>query len=299
MTGGSRVAGWTAVLLSTALSSVWAFWGAIENFHEGWYFRQWWRNLALAAVQYLPWMFVPMVAALLALWRPWMGVASHLALAAGAVALFGWRWSVGTTWIATPLLGLAVLYGYGRPVPLRWARRVVVLVPLLTAIVSGSYPGWRAISRPAVVDLSMRPIAGNGVELVWAPAGPGWLDRGLSWFDARDRCARLSADGATLRDTPQHLWRLPTVDEAVRTMQWRGRDAGGAWDPIARRATYTVMPDKEAPLWDPYSPVIYWWTADEVDNDRAYRVVYNGVVNTLPKRIAPAYLSCRCVKAAS
>jgi hypothetical protein len=294
-----RIAGWTAVSISAVLSSFWAFWGSIENFHEGWYYRELWRNVGLAAVQYLPWMFIPMTAALLALWRPWAGVVAHLALAIGAVSLFGMEWSAGTALIALPLVGLAVLYGYGRLSSLVWARRVLIGLPLLTALVSGAIPGWRAITRPTTVDPSAREIAGNGVLLTWAPAGPGWNAPGLSWFQAEDLCARLSADGLTLLVQPERIWRLPTVDEAVRSMTWRGENAGGVWNWDLRKAQFRSQPDKEPPLWDPFSPVIYWWTGDEADANRAFRVVYNGYVTTLPKQIQPDYLSCRCVKASS
>jgi hypothetical protein len=30
-------AGWSAVALNLLVSCLWAFWGAIENFHEGWH----------------------------------------------------------------------------------------------------------------------------------------------------------------------------------------------------------------------------------------------------------------------
>jgi hypothetical protein len=65
-----NIVGWIAVTISTGLAALWAFWGSIENFHEGWYFREWWRNVGLALIQYLPWMFIPMLAALAAMWRP-------------------------------------------------------------------------------------------------------------------------------------------------------------------------------------------------------------------------------------
>ena len=45
-------------------------WGSTENFHEGWYYREWYRSVGLALVQYMPWTFLPMGAALAALWRP-------------------------------------------------------------------------------------------------------------------------------------------------------------------------------------------------------------------------------------
>ena len=45
--------GWIAVILSTTLACLWAFWGIIENFHEGWYYESLPRNLLLMFGQYL------------------------------------------------------------------------------------------------------------------------------------------------------------------------------------------------------------------------------------------------------
>ena len=56
------------------------------------------------------------------------------------------------------------------------------------------------------------------------------------------------------------------------------RTSTRAGDPNEGRATYRVMPDKEAPLWHPYTEVIYWWTAIEAGDGRAYRIGYNGYV---------------------
>jgi hypothetical protein len=292
------VAGWTAVAVSTTSASVWAFWGGVENFHEGWYYRELWRNIALACVQYLPWMFVPMVAGLLALWHRWVGVAVHLALAGGVLWLFGLR-SAGGEMLGLPVVALAVLYGSGSVSRVHWARRALVGIPLATLICAGAYPGYRAVTRLKGVDASTRRIRGNGVELVWAPAGPGWDDMGFSWFEAARRCGHLSADGKSIEAPETGVWRLPTVDEIVRSMSWRGQNAGGSWDPATRSASFRSTPDKEAPLWDPYSRVIYWWAADEADGDRAYRVVYNGQVHALPKKWGPGSMACRCVKAAA
>jgi len=44
-----RVVGWTAVGISTLFSTLWAFWGAIEAFHEGWYERSWGATLGPCA----------------------------------------------------------------------------------------------------------------------------------------------------------------------------------------------------------------------------------------------------------
>jgi hypothetical protein len=204
--------------------------------------------------------------------------------------------SAGSALIATPMVVLAALYGYGRPHSLRWARRIVIGVPVITAVVSGAFPGWRAMTRPEAAELSSLRVAANGVNVEWAPAGPGWPDRGVEWTVASDRCARLNESGLELGDIPQHLWRLPTVNEAVRSMTYRGRNAGGVWNPDTKTAHFEVMPDKEPPLWNQYSQVIYWWTADESDATHAYRVVYNGYVNRMLKTIGPDYLGYRCVR---
>jgi len=38
-----------------------------------------------------------------------------------------------------------------------------------------------------------------------------------------------------------------------------GEDAGGIWDPENKKAIYRFTPDKETPLWDSHSKVIYYW----------------------------------------
>ena len=68
------------------------------------------------------------------------------------------------------------------------------------------------------------------------------------------------------------------------------------WDPENARANYETTPDKESPLWDIYSQVIYWWTAAEVDDARAYIIVNDGKVWQRDKGFRLAYLGFRCVK---
>jgi hypothetical protein len=108
-------------------------------------------------------------------------------------------------------------------------------------------------------------------------------------------CAHLTADGKALKDSPQGVWRLPTVDEAVRSLVFRGKNAGGTWDEVRRHAQYQTMPDKDSPLWKVHSQVIYWWTSTEVDPVRADYITNNGYVLVTPKRIRPGYLAYRCV----
>jgi hypothetical protein len=145
-------------------------------------------------------------------------------------------------------------------------------------------------------DRGRRLVEGNGVKLVWAPAGPGWPTNGLNWNEASRRCRYLSADGENLAETPQDIWRLPTAEELVRSLCRHGRNAGGKWDGVASKAQFSVTPDKESPLWDLHSKVIYWWTSTEVDTDHALRVCYNGHVVRLPKTAGYGYLGFRAVK---
>jgi hypothetical protein len=69
-----------------------------------------------------------------------------------------------------------------------------------------------------------------------------------------------------------------------------GRHAGGTWDAAAGRARFAALPDKESPLWDVHSPVIYWWTATVAGPDRARRVCSNGHAMRLPKKARYGYL---------
>ena len=95
---------------------------------------------------------------------------------------------------------------------------------------------------------------------------------------------------------PQDTWRLPTVEEAVRSMAHHGQNSGGEWDAETAEVSYNTPPDKESPLWNVHSQVIYWWTGTELDDDRAYIIVYDGKVWSRAKQFGPAYLGFRCVR---
>jgi hypothetical protein len=136
----------------------------------------------------------------------------------------------------------------------------------------------------------LRMVQGNGVKLVWAPEGPGWPNpdphdrnwaaqwHGPTWEEAQRVCRYLTADGKSIASTPQNIWRLPTVEEVVRSMTRHGVNCRGVWGPGKARASYSVVPDKESPLWNPHSVVIYWWTASQINSVRAYSIDFNGYV---------------------
>jgi len=100
-------------------------------------------------------------------------------------------------------------------------------------------------------------------------------------------------------DTEQNIWRLPTVEEAVSSMMLHGENVGGVWNAEEETAVYELKPDKESPLWDVNSQIIYYWTDDITiqDTSEAYIIVYDGGVYGRTKTAQYGYLSFRAVKA--
>jgi hypothetical protein len=291
--------GWLAVALSSSIASLWGFWGAIENFHEGWYLPTLGENLAMMLAQYVGSSLLFSALAAASLRWPRAGGSLHAAIAVALISLlFGWQrlLSPGVTLIGGPLVLIGVLYWYGRARPLKWAYLVAVGLPLAVIVISGAEPAYRVAGRVDDGYRGARIVQGNGVRLTWAPAGPGWPADGVTWEEAGRICRYLNADGTGLADTPQDIWRLPTVEEAVHSMVRHGENAGGVWDATSGRASYRTLPDKESPLWDTRSKVIYWWTSTEVDERQALIVVYNGGVWPRAKAIRPGYLGFRAVK---
>jgi hypothetical protein len=161
--------GWIAVGGSVLLACFWAFWGSIEAFHEGWYSRSFGANVALTLVQYLSPMALFVAAAAASVkWRA-VGVAFHFGLA--VFAFFFFHGGAGWRLIAEPLILLSGCYWFGRPQPQRAALWLVVTLPLFTAVVCGAVPAWRVAHRVDDGNYGIRRIAGNGVELTWAPEG--------------------------------------------------------------------------------------------------------------------------------
>jgi hypothetical protein len=209
-------------------------------------------------------------------------------------------------------------------------------LPLVLGLVLAVAPAYRVSRRLDDGDRSERWILGNGVALRWAPAGPGWnRDGGVAWNEvalygkgvpgfegkrfgdgglcngaggwtehcateqemmAYNVCLHLNQDGTQLMLDWQGIWRMPTTDEVVRSLVRHGAHAGCTWDGTARRAVCAVRPDKETPLWDPQSRVVYYWTSDEADQGNAHFVVYHGAVVATPKYAALGSRGYRCVR---
>jgi hypothetical protein len=291
--------GWVGVAITVVLSSLWAYWGAIENFHEGWYSTSIWENLFMLLFQYLLFTIVFVTLALVALrWRR-IGLALHIATAGFSYWFFsGASFSVVGLMIVIPIIALGLLYYFGEPQPKKWAYRIIIIIPLIIILALSLPNAIRVSQRMNDRDFGLRVVEGNGVVLAWAPRGPGWPDAGTSWQEAQRVCTYLSEDGTTIMQEAQNFWRLPTADEAVRSMMLHGENANGVWHPEQEKAVYERTPDKETPLWDVHSKVIYYWTADTspTDDRSAYIIVYHGGVYPRRKTEGQSYLSFRAVK---
>ena len=139
------IIGWTGVSVTVLLSSLWAYWGAIENFHEGWYSTSIWENLFMLLFQYLLFTIVFMVLAVVALrWRR-IGLTLHIATAGFSYWFFsGASFSVVGLMIVIPIIALGLLYYFGEPQPKKWAYRIIIIIPLLIIL---------AISLPNVIKV--------------------------------------------------------------------------------------------------------------------------------------------------
>ncbi len=298
--------GWIALGLSTALACFWAFWGVMENFHEGW----WMPSLGLRllwTLAYLGPMLICMGLGLIGLRWPRLGAAAWILL--GLVFSFfvfnrmadAVSPGVILSWLplTLPLFAIGLLWFCGRPLPLKVAYRLAIGLPLLVALAFGLEPAIRVSQRTDDGLRGLRLVQGNGVSLIWAPAGPGWVvdaQHACTWQEAQVICSHLSADGTRLEAEPQNIWRLPTVEEASASLTRGGRNAGGTWDGIAKGASYQTKPDKESPLWVVYAETIYWWTASEDGPERAFRIAFNGEVLSMPKERSMGTMGFRAVR---
>jgi hypothetical protein len=302
-----RILGWIAVGFSVVISSLWAYWGISEAFHEGWRMGGLWKNIAGVFAYLIP-MFVTIAVSIYALISPIGGgliyIGFGIIFSVFIFAISSSYWSsiwAALSWFPVTLLLIIIgaFYWIARPKPDKFIYGLAIGIPLLIVIAFGIEPANRVAGRIDDGIRDARLVEGNGVRLIWASAGPGWPDHGVNWEKARQICLYLSEDGKTLMKIPQNIWRLATVDEAVRSMARHGRNCGGVWDPKEERTKYKTKPDKESPLWDTTSQIIYWWTGTEKDQNTAYVVVYNGVVYSESKDFQIGSRSFRAVKEAS
>ncbi|MDD3520919.1 MAG: DUF1566 domain-containing protein [Actinomycetota bacterium] len=291
------ILGWIAVSIVTIIASLWAYWGGIENFHEGWYSKNLWENIFMMIVQY--WLF-PMVFIIIGI----IGIrfpkaALFLCIAIGIAAgifFFGAHFTVLWIMILFPLIGIGLLFFFGKAGPKKAAYSIVISIPVMILLATSIFGMIRVSQRIDDKNYGIRKVENENICLLLAPRGPGWPDKGISYNEAQEICLHLNSEGTELMDYEVGIWRLPTVSESVFLQMRRGENAGGIWDAEKKEASYEITPDKETPLWDPNSKIIYYWTDTKADAGSAYIIVYDGGVFT--RRVNDKYgsLSFRAVK---
>ena len=230
----ANAVGWATIVLVTLASSVWAFWGVNEAFHEGWCMPHLWMRL-LQLLAYLSPAIVLCTLTVLGLQWPRVGATMYILVSVIVAVLivsdrahFGLFLTALLT-VVPALVGL--LFLIGRPTPRDAAYAISLGLPLLIVFGFGAEPFVRVNTRFDDGVRGERCVEGNGVTLLWAPAGPGWTQDGLvSWDEAVVRALHLTEDGTAVADEPQGIWRLPSREEVVRSLDARrsecGRDMG-------------------------------------------------------------------------
>ena len=356
--GRRGFAGTAATALVVLVTSLWTLWGTGELYYEAW-------GLPLPEPLFY---FVPaaccLVLSIVAIRWPTAGGAIVIAAGGGFSA---WWWGMqtlrfGFSWrgllVTMPVSGLLVLVGVlfvleGRRVRRglggadgrvrnrirRTTRRrlaVAWIVPCGVFAMVSALELPRVLTRLDDGDRGARRITCGAVDLVWAPAGPGWNPRRPGgWYPSREQlslwglaprgfdvaaksppdgpsagaagrrdgrwelCRYLSEDGTRLMDHPVGVWRMPTAAEIAGSLVRHGRCADCTWDGrVPGRARCVEPPDKETPLWAPDEPPIYYWAAETLDpgGRRALYVSYRGRIGSQPADWANPRHGFRCVR---
>jgi hypothetical protein len=169
---GRRLPGWAAKSLLLALTLFWSYWGAAEMYHEGWWGA--WYNRAFYLIP--PLIFITLT--LIAL--RWPGAGAIIIALFGVFAGFFFDMLPGGVLIV--LVGGLFWLEKRRLAQLsEGCGRTAVGGPVSpSSSPCSSSPASPLYYLPFVLtrvddgDRGARLIAGNGVTLIWAPAGPGW-----------------------------------------------------------------------------------------------------------------------------
>ena len=339
-----KLPGWIGTGLITFLNGIWLFWGLGEAFYEGWGVPEtpWFLFLSIGAAA--------MIFSILAIRFPYVG--GGILMIAGAAFAVWWLipgiqngfytlavvlerllLSGGFTLVGLLFILDAKFNPLNKGQEEHWILRnlrliITIGIPLLVVIIVASVNLPIVLTRVDDGIRTARLIVGNGVDLIWAPQGPGWnwkQDFGgyPSWdsiafyglqpigFDVGKRddqhateedmrrtglCAFLDEEGSILLGEPQYIWHMPTVEEITHTLSRHNQNAGCVWQGHIGRLDCQLRPDKETPLWAPDDPPVYYWAANDSDEKNAYYVSYTGFVSDQPKDWGNPRHGYRCVK---
>jgi hypothetical protein len=189
-----KLPGYAGAGLVILVTSLWTFWGVAEMYYEGWW-GPWDKR-----VPYLVPALCCLALSLLAVTWPRVG-GWLLTGIGGGFTLWWWgmraragmltpRIVLGTFPVSGLLVVIGVLFllegryrlrlrSQGWTPDERRLRRylrqlLAVGVPMLVALAVSAYWAPVLLTRDDDGDRGARLIEGNGVTLVWAPAGPGW-----------------------------------------------------------------------------------------------------------------------------
>ena len=189
-----RLPGFLATGLLTLATGIWTFWGVGEMYYEGWW-GSWTNCLPYLAPMAICWIFAFLV-------LTWPCIGGWIIIVIGS-AFTAWRfvrqaqlglitlkWALG--WF--PAGGIFVLVGLlflvvsrinrqqrdpaGSSSTRWWHRNLRYIVVFVTSLViaAGVTVFFASLITSRFDDgfRGTRLIEGNGVNLIWAPAGPGW-----------------------------------------------------------------------------------------------------------------------------
>ncbi len=284
---------YSTLAISFIITEFWAYWGINEAFHEGWYHTSFLQNLALTFIQYLSIPLIFLTITIIALNYKKIGFALFIAL--GIFTMFFFDSNAGRFLIFIPILLFSFGFYFGEFKHKKIITFSFVVIFLLIILSFGTPQLIKVENRFNDYNFGVRTIEGNNINLVWAPQGVGFPLNGTDWQTARKNCERLNEEGIKLEENKINIWRLPTRDEIVRSMTRKNDNVKGFID-LQGNTQYEIKPDKETPLWNPNSQIIYYWTSEEKDEKQSYLVAYNGYILDRNKNSAANYQGYRCVK---
>ncbi len=276
------IIGWVTSGSIMLVISLWSYWGINESFHEGWYHTYFLQNLILTLIQYLSVPIGFIVLSYISL--KYKKIGTGLLIVLGLISIFFFDSLSGRVLIFIPLLLFAMGFYFGEFKHKKLICVSYTSIFLLIVLSFGIPQLIKVENRMDDNDFGARSIQGNNITLIWAAQGIGFPLKGTDWQTANDNCAKLEGD-----------WRLPTREEIVSSMTRQNKNAKGIIDQEGN-PKYEIKPDKETPLWNPHSQVIYYWTSEEKDGQNAYLVAYNGYILDRSKTSGPAYQGYRCVR---